>query len=388
VTSLAFIVAGAAISALLYGYVWYRLKAMLRPSPRGQRILKAFIVVAYVMVPISTSSRMWAPSLSSLLSWAAGPWMAFVGIAATLFAVLDIVRFALFLKNRVSRSPSVEDAVTRRRFLTTLTGGTAMVSGASVAEGMISARGDHEIVTVEFKLSKLPRELDGFSIVQLSDLNIGMTIDREFVQRVVDRTNALVPDLIALTGDLVDGHVNSLRDDVAPLSELHAPHGIFAVTGNHEYYSGADAWIAELTRMGIRYLRNERVDIGNGGNRFELAGVDDYSAEHWPGHGEDIGRAAAGRDLSRAFVLLAHQPRQVRRAAAHGVDLQLSGHTHGGQIWPWHHTVMRQQGYLAERYQHEATQLYVTRGCGYWGPPVRLFAPLEITRIVLRASDR
>jgi len=252
---------------------------------------------------------------------------------------------------------------------------------------MVEARGTHDVIDVEVVLARLPRALDGFTIVQLSDLHTGMTIDRAFVQRVVDRANQLSPDLIALTGDLVDGKVEDLRDDVAPLGQLRARHGVFAVTGNHEYYSGADPWIAEITRLGARYLRNERVTIGDGDASFELAGVDDHVADGYPGHGENLPRALAGRDPSRALVLLAHQPRQVRRAARHGVDLQLSGHTHGGQIWPWHYIVRLQQGgLLAGRYQIDGTQLYVSRGCGYWGPPVRVLAPLEITRVILRAA--
>jgi predicted MPP superfamily phosphohydrolase len=252
---------------------------------------------------------------------------------------------------------------------------------------MISARGEHELVDVEIKLAKFPRALDGFTIVQISDLHTGMTIDRAFVQRVVDATMSLKPDLIALTGDLVDGRVADLRDDIAPLAQLHAPHGVFAVTGNHEYYAGVDEWIAEIKRLGARYLRNERVTIGSGDAAFELAGVDDHGADAYVGHGEDLPSAMHGRDRSRALVLLAHQPRQVRNAAKYGVDLQLSGHTHGGQIWPWHYLVKLQQGgLLAGRYEYEGTQLYVTRGCGYWGPPVRLLAPLEITRVILRAA--
>ena len=178
-----------------------------------------------------------------------------------------------------------------------------MVAGASVARGMISARGEHEIVDVEVKLGKLPRALDGFTIVQLSDLHAGMTIDRAFVQRVVDRTNQLSPDLIALTGDLVDGKVEDLRDTVAPLGQLRARHGVFAVTGNHEYYAGADAWIAEVTRLGARWLRNQRVAIGDGAASFDLAGVDDHSASCWPGHGEDLPAALAGRDPDRKSVV-------------------------------------------------------------------------------------
>jgi predicted MPP superfamily phosphohydrolase len=262
--------------------------------------------------------------------------------------------------------------------------GTAVAG--QVAYGATRALGDAEIVDVPVTLTRLPRALDGFTIVQLSDLHAGLTIDRAFVARVVERANRLAPDLLALTGDNVDGPVEDLRDVIAPLADLRARHGVFAITGNHEFYAGADAWIAALTPLGLRYLRNERVVIGTGDAAFELAGVEDESgARH--GHPEDFRAATAGRDPSRALVMLAHQPRQVRRARHHGVDLQLSGHTHGGQIWPWHYIVQTTQGgLLAGRYRIGATELYVTRGCGYWGPPVRLLAPLEITRVILRTA--
>ncbi|HEY1557790.1 MAG TPA: metallophosphoesterase, partial [Kofleriaceae bacterium] len=300
--------------------------------------------------------------------------------------VLDVARLVARLARRAAKRPppAPEVGLSRRRFLA---GATAAVAGASVVRGTIAARGDHEIVDVEVRLAKLPRALDGFTIVQLSDLHTGLTIDRDFVARVVSRANRLSPDLVALTGDLVDGPADQLADDVAPLADLRARHGMFAVTGNHEYYAGVDAWIAAITKLGARYLRNERVSIGEGAASFDLAGVDDLSGAGYPGHGMDLDKAIAGRDAARALVLLAHQPRQVRQAAKYGVDLQLSGHTHGGQIWPWHYAVMLQQGgLLAGRYQIGGTQLYVSRGCGYWGPPVRLLAPLEITRVILRSA--
>jgi predicted MPP superfamily phosphohydrolase len=243
----------------------------------------------------------------------------------------------------------------------------------------------HEIVDIDVVLPRLPAALDGFTIVQLSDLHVGPTIDRRFVQDLVDRCHGLGADLYALTGDLVDGSVRQYRHAAAPLGDLRARHGVFAVTGNHEYYHGADPWIGELTSLGVRYLRNERVAIERDGAAFDLAGIDDHEARA-PGHGADVKRATAGRDATRPLVLLAHQPRQVHKAAKAGVDLQLSGHTHGGQIWPWHYLVKLQQGgLLAGRYRFGETQLYVTRGCGFWGPRVRIGAPLEITRVILRA---
>jgi uncharacterized protein len=377
------------VSGLVHYYVYRRIMGVIEPSRRTRWIVAGLFVLCFISVPLSTSARMWAPDFASVLGWISGPWLAFVGLSATYFFILDVLRGGAWLVRKgLRRPPATGVELSRREFITRVGGGAALaVTGASVGFGMIEARGDHDIVTVEVKLAKLPKALDGFSIVQLSDLHTGMTIDRDFVQRVVDRANALNPDLIALTGDLVDGPVDRLRDDVAPLAQLRAKHGVFAVTGNHEYYAGADEWIAEISRLGARYLRNQRVTIGTPGASFELAGVDDYSAHEWPGHGENLGAATAGRDANSALVLLAHQPRQVKKASQHGVDLQLSGHTHGGQIWPWHYIVKIQQGgLLAGRYEHDGTQLYVTRGCGYWGPPVRFGAPLEITKIVLRST--
>jgi hypothetical protein len=373
-----------ALTAALHYYVWARL---LRGPGRARRAATAVLILLYAAGPLATSSRMWAPALSRTLSWIALPWLAFVGLCACALAAIDLPRLAAHLARRGARRAPAPELASRRAFLARVTGGAAAaVAGAGVARGIAEARGEHEVIDVEVALAKLPRALDGFTIVQLSDLHAGLTIDRPFVARVVERANRLAPDLLALTGDLVDGPVEDLRDVVAPLADLRARHGVFAVTGNHEYYAGADAWIAALTPLGIRYLRNERVVVGANGAQFELAGVEDESgARH--GHPEDLHAATAERDPSRALVLLAHQPRQVRRARHHGVDLQLSGHTHGGQIWPWHYIVRATQGgLLAGRYQIGATQLYVTRGCGYWGPPVRLLAPLEITRVILRAA--
>ncbi len=372
----------------IHTYVWWRLIYQSRLPRRWYIGVTVLIVLLFLSGPLTTASRNVWPSLSATFGWISLPWMALCGLTFVALVMLDLSRLTVRIGRRVVRRPAPPVSPDRRAFLSRITGGAAMAIGsASVARGIVSARGEHEIVDVEITLAKLPKALDGFSIVQISDLHIGMTIDRAFVQRVVDRANRLSPDLFVLTGDLVDGRVDDLRDAAAPLGTLKAKHGLYAVTGNHEYYSDADPWIAELTSLGIRYLRNEHVTIGDGAASFHLAGVDDHSARGYEGHGPDYVRAMAGRDPSRALVLLAHQPRQVRRAAEHGVDLQLSGHTHGGQIWPWHYLVRLQQGgLLAGRYEWNGTQLYVTRGCGYWGPPVRLLAPLEITRVILRSA--
>jgi predicted MPP superfamily phosphohydrolase len=374
------VVLGIVFSGCLHAFVWWRLVHASKLPRRAHLALTWAMASLWALIPITTSARLWWPALASTLAWVVLPWMALLGLLFCISVVLEIPRQATRLV------PG--DGMSRRTFLARVAGGgAAAVATTSVARGIVEARGEHEIVDVPVTLAKLPKALDGFSIVQLSDLHVGLTIDKAFVQRVVDLANGLKPDLIVLTGDFVDGPVDKLRDDVAPLGELRAKHGVYAITGNHEYYAGADAWIAEIGKLGPRYLRNERVTIGDGDASFDLAGVDDYGADRYAGHGEDLAKATAGRDANRALVLLAHQPRQVRNAAKHGVDLQLSGHTHGGQIWPWHYIVKLQQGgMLAGRYQHGSTQLYVTRGCGYWGPPVRLLAPLEITRVILRSA--
>lgn len=409
------------VSALIHYYVWRRVVRDPRWSARAQRIATWLMIAMYLAVPVTMwAARLGAASLATALGWVAMPWMVAVGLTAVWRGALDLLMGGpsalswLWSRGRRGRAPqssppeaaplsdplaaprlassstaAAPAAIDRRVFLLRAASGTAVVAtAASMSAGMAAALGEHEVVTVEVPLARLPRGLDGFSIVQLTDLHVGVTIDRGFVQRVVERANALAPDLIVLTGDLVDGKVEDLRADAAPLAQLRARHGVYAVTGNHEYYSGADPWIAELSRLGVRYLRNQRVAIGDGAETFDLAGIDDYSADRWQGHGADLASALRDRDATRALVLLAHQPRQVHQAVAAGVDLQLSGHTHGGQVWPWHYIVRVQQGgFLAGRYQVGGTQLYVSRGCGYFGPPVRLGAPLEITRIILRAAS-
>jgi uncharacterized protein len=381
---------GSLVSGGIHVYLWNRVVRHAHLPRRWYVAATAAMVVLFLAIPLTTTSRLFAPGLAATLGWIAMPWMALAGLTFVALASIDLARLLAWTGRRAlgPAAATAAPVLSRRTFLTRVSGGAALAIGSGgVAGGMASARGEHATVDVEIRLAKLPRALDGFTIVQLSDLHVGMTIDRAFVERVVDHANRLAPDLIALTGDLIDGKVEDLRDDVAPLGALRARHGVYAVTGNHEYYAGADPWIAEITRLGARYLRNERVAIGTGDARFDLAGVDDYTAKDTPGHGENLAAALLGRDRRRALVLLAHQPRQVKTAAMHGVDLQLSGHTHGGQIWPWHYVVRLQQGgLLAGRYDYADTQLYVSRGCGYWGPPVRVLAPLEITRITLRAG--
>jgi predicted MPP superfamily phosphohydrolase len=250
--------------------------------------------------------------------------------------------------------------------------------------GFVMARRVARVVDIEVPVDGLPEALEGFTIAQLSDIHVGPTIKRRFVEGVVERVNRLGADMVAITGDLVDGSVGELAHHTAPLAGLRSRHGTYFVTGNHEYYSGAHAWIRELTRLGARVLLNEHVVLEHEGARIALAGVTDYSAGYFdPSHRSDPARALAGAPGDAVKVLLAHQPRSARHAAAAGYDLQLSGHTHGGQFWPWNHFVRLQQPFTAGLKRLGTMWIYISRGTGYWGPPMRFGIPSEIARIRL-----
>ena len=241
------------------------------------------------------------------------------------------------------------------------------------------------IVEVDIPVENLPAALEGFKIVQITDVHVGPTIRKDYIERIVAKVNALEPDAIAITGDLVDGSVPELREHVEPLSRLSARHGSFFVTGNHEYYAGALPWIAEIGRLGIRVLHNEHVVLERGQAKLVLAGVPDYTAGHFHSdHQSDPQAALAGAPADAgARVLLAHQPRTAQAASRAGYDVQISGHTHGGQFWPWVHFVRFQQPFTAGLHRLDELWVYVSRGTGYWGPPKRFGAPSEITAIRL-----
>jgi predicted MPP superfamily phosphohydrolase len=248
------------------------------------------------------------------------------------------------------------------------------------ALGLVLARRPR-VVRVTVPIRDLPPDLAGLRIVQLSDLHVGPTIRRRFVAAVVETANALSPDLVAVTGDVADGFVPELREHVAPLGRLEAPLGRFFVTGNHEYYWDLPGWTQELERLGLDVLSNEHRLLRRGAGRLLLAGVTDLSA------GPDPQAAVAGAPESDVRILLAHQPRSAFAAQAAGFDLQLSGHTHGGQFFPFNLLVRLFQPFVAGLHRVERMWLYVSRGTGYWGPPLRLGAPAEITLIELAPAE-
>ncbi|AVV40876.1 metallophosphoesterase [Streptomyces sp. ID05-04B] len=270
-------------------------------------------------------------------------------------------------------------APSRRLFVSRVVAGAAAAAAAgTVGYGTYGVLRGPRVKRVTVPLAKLPRAAHGYRIAVVSDIHLGPVLGRGFAQKVVDTINATQPDLIAVVGDLVDGSVKDLGPAAAPLSQLRARHGSYFVTGNHEYFSGAESWVEEVRRLGLTPLENARTELA----WFDLAGVNDIAGES-EGQGPDFTRALGGRDTARACVLLAHQPVQIHDAMSHGVDLQLSGHTHGGQLWPGNFVAAAANPTVAGLERHGDTQLYVSRGAGAWGPPARVGAPSDITVVEL-----
>lgn len=271
----------------------------------------------------------------------------------------------------------------RRLFVSRVVGGAAAAAGlATVGYGTYGVLRGPSVKRITVPLARLPRAAHGFRIAVVSDIHIGPILGRAHTRRIVDTINATSPDLVAVVGDLVDGSVADLGSAAEPLAALRARHGSYFVTGNHEYFSGAQQWVDHVRELGLVPLENARVEIGG----FDLAGVNDIAGET-EGQGPDFGRALGDRDRGRAAVLMAHQPVVIHDAVEHGVDLQLSGHTHGGQLWPGNLLAELANPTVAGLERYGDTQLFVSRGAGAWGPPVRVGAPSDITVVELASRQ-
>ncbi|MFD2766334.1 metallophosphoesterase [Micromonospora eburnea] len=416
------------VTGLVHLYLWKRLVRDTTRPGRWRRIGGFAALLLAVLVPVTMAG---AHAGAFWMAWPGYLWLALMFYLLVVLLVLEVpMAIAKLVSGRRARSaepttaapepalvgvgdsacttettaehptePPVEhpaepsaaapaDHDPSRRLL--LARGTAIFAGLTAAGvtgyGIRNAMGPPQLDRVRIPLAKLPRSMDGLRIATVSDIHLGPLRGRSHTERIVAMINRLDADLVAVVGDLVDGSVAELGEAAAPLRGLRSRYGSFFVTGNHEYYSGVEEWVREVDRLGLRVLQNERQEIHARGGVLDLAGVNDVSAT---GTGlaapADYAAALGDRDPSRPVVLLAHQPVAVHEAAKFGVDLQLSGHTHGGQMAPFNLLVGLQQPVVSGLGEVDGTKVYVTNGAGFWGPPVRVGAPPQVTLVELRA---
>ncbi|WP_394616515.1 metallophosphoesterase [Lentzea sp. JNUCC 0626] len=382
--------------ALGHLYLWRRLVVdTTRPRTVGRRIGAIAIVGAFLMLMSAlVVTRRVPPEYGKFFAWPGFIWLAVLFYLAIALGIAEIPRRILLKRAAAAPVPvgvgaeavepvEVVPDPSRRLFIArSVAIGSGVAAGGVVGYGMTQALGDPQLLNVPVTLDKLRPSLSGFRIAVVSDIHLGPLLGRSHTERIVRMINEQQADLVAIVGDLVDGTVAELGEAAAPLRDLVSKQGSFFVTGNHEYFSGHEQWIAELDRLGVNPLRNEGLTVAGG---IEIVGVNDVTGKSYD-DGPDFGRALSGRDRNNPVVLLSHQPVQVTDASSHGVDLQLSGHTHGGQMAPFNLFVPLQQPSTAGLSKVDNTWLYTSRGAGFWGPPVRVGAPPDITMIELRSA--
>jgi uncharacterized protein len=402
---------------ILHGYLWWRLvRSTTRRGRVRRRLTLALLLLA--VLPLLAVLLRGDGAGEVAIDWVGFSWLGLAFYTFLTLLVLEPVRLLLRPWSRSRRADVVEAPVavvpsgaapeqldpgtgatavgedrgvvdpSRRLFVAR---GLALTAGAvalgTAGTGAYLANAAPVVRRVPVTLAGLDPALDGLRIVTFSDGHLSTTYGGRRFERVVELVNAQRPDVVAIVGDLVDGDVDDLREEVAPLADLVSEQGVYFVTGNHEYFVDTTAWLRHLPTLGVRVLRNERVAIRRGGASFDLAGIDDRTADRsgLPGHGADLDAALDGRDDGTPVVLLAHQPVMVEQARAAGVELQVSSHTHGGQLWPFDYAIRLDQPAVQGRSRVGDTQLYVTPGVGFWGPPMRIGARPEVSVIELRA---
>ena len=361
----------------LPGYIGWRLLSGLGIGPIGMAAGIGLLIACCLLIPFSMRTRaLKNRKIADRVAWVG---LTAMGFFSSLFVLTLLRDFALLGAHLFLSSGQAQFWIQRSAQV------TLYLALFVTLAGMIIARRRPGIVEIKIPVVGLPLALHGFSIAQISDVHVGPTIKRGFVEGIVRRVNDLKVDMIAVTGDLVDGSVQQLSAHTAPLAGLSARHGAYFVTGNHEYYSGERAWTEEIRRLGLRVLKNEHVVLKHDGASLVLAGVTDYSAYHFdPAQRSDPAAALRGAPVDAgAKVLLAHQPSSAMAAASAGFDVQISGHTHGGQFWPWNLFIHFFQPFSSGLHRLKNLWIYVSRGTGYWGPPNRFGVPSEITRIQL-----
>jgi hypothetical protein len=379
------------ILTLGYTYMGMRLIEPAQLPAPWNWIAWGLVIIFLVIPPLTMYFQMkrvdndWA----HILMWVGYISMGFFSFLFTVVVIRDVAGLVFFTGGKMigngAASGTVMDPERRLFLMRALSMGIVALAAAMTGIGFFEARKRPGIVTVDVPLWNLPAEFEGFRIVQITDIHAGLTVGRPFITTVAEQVTALTPDMIVFTGDFADGSVSHLHHVVEPMAAMSAPHGKFFITGNHEYYSGVVSWLGEARLLGFTTLVNEHAVIEKNGKRMLLAGVTDISGGAFsPEHRSSPVQAIAGAPECDIKILLAHQPRSLYEAAPLGFDLQLSGHTHGGQFIPWNLAASIGQPFLSGLHKFKNTIIYVSRGTGYWGPPIRLGSRSEIT--VLRLT--
>ena len=379
--------------SIIHGIVGIRIIPFLNLSHPVKIIVWSVIVIlaALPIIPIILRSKGFENESVDIFSWAGYISLGFFVLTFLTVITKDIVyiliglftKIAAYFENTIEPlDPSRRDFIQKM-----LSIGIITTTGASTLVGLYNARKGPTIMRSNVSLNGLGKNLNGLTIAQISDLHVGPTIKEGYVEGVVNQVNELNPDIIAITGDLVDGSVKYLAKHVEPLKDLHANVGKYFVTGNHEYYSGVDRWLDKTDQLGLKNLIDSHDVITRGSDSITIGGVTDYrSSTIKPDHKSDANKAFYGAPKDIPKILLAHQPWSIFNAHEAGTDLQLSGHTHGGQFWPFTYAVRMANPYTAGLHDHNGTWIYVNRGTGYWGPPMRLGVNSEITLITLESK--
>jgi predicted MPP superfamily phosphohydrolase len=358
------------VFALLNMYISKRLIAKLDISDRNKRYLRIFLLINLIGILCYMLARYYVNTPSWLYFLFSVP----IGVLFLLFWSAVIYDISRVLLSFAPISPS------RRKFFKK----SLDISSLAIASTLsLRALYEAKFVEIEKVHVEIKNLKESYKIVQLSDIHIGGLIDKEFIEDIVQKANALTPDIVVITGDLIDVDVSAAKGSLGELAKLNSKYGTFFIVGNHEYFHGIEKIITAVKSLGIRVLENENVYIGEDGKGFNLAGVYDVMGYRTKTYMPDLNKALEGVKESPT-LLLAHQPLFINEVFG-GVDLMLSGHTHGGQLFPFRFLVKLQQPYISGLYQHNKDlQIYVNRGTGFWGPPMRLGASSEITEIVIQ----
>ncbi|NNG14707.1 MAG: metallophosphoesterase [Gammaproteobacteria bacterium] len=360
--------------ALMNVYIWRRFLRLISHAKVHYLIIIPILLMAgdaFFILDIVMGVLPDSPALYLITG-------SFVGVTFMLFVVAVIYDLSITISKRVPVDQS------RRRALKLIFDVTMLVAAfAYLLRGFSQGVKFPALNRVQVKIKDFP--LERFNLVQLTDVHVGRTIKRGFIERLVAETNALKPDMVVITGDLVDLPISHIENDLYPLKDLHAP--TYFILGNHEYFHGVGETLAYIRELGIIPLLNEHVVIGEGEQQFNLVGLNDVTGLRVGFYPPDKEKAFAGVDQSKACIVLAHQPTMITQMDGYRCDLMLSGHTHGGQIFPFGMLVMAAQPYLAGLHTHSlAQQIFVSRGTGYWGPPLRFLAPSEISQLIIQPA--